>query len=103
MLSQEGTTQGDPLAMAMYALGIIPLIYRLRDESAKQTWYADDATSGSSLTSLKAWCDNLVKLGPDFVYYLNASKTWVIAKENKHEAAVAAFQGADHYWRQEAT
>lgn len=83
MLSQEGTTQGDPLAMAMYALEIILLIYRLRDESVKQAWYADDATAGSSLTSLRAWCDNLVKLGPGFVFYLNASKTCVIAKENK--------------------
>ena len=39
----EGTTQGDPLAMVMYAIGIIPLIQRVNIE-ARQIWYADDAS-----------------------------------------------------------
>ena len=40
--STEGTTQGDPLAMAMYALAIVPLIHKLRHSSpdVKQAWYA---------------------------------------------------------------
>ena len=41
ILSQEGTTQGDPLAMAMYGLATIPLIRRL-DGLCTQVWYADD-------------------------------------------------------------
>ena len=31
LLSQEGTTQGDPLAMAMYAVAVTLLIHRLED------------------------------------------------------------------------
>ena len=50
LLSQEGTTQADPLAMAMYAIGILPLIHCLKEESVKQVWYADDATAGAQLT-----------------------------------------------------
>ena len=41
LMSEEGTTQGDPLAMPMYALATIPLINRLRDETnVVQVWYA---------------------------------------------------------------
>ena len=39
LLSQEGTTQGDPLAMPMYALANIPLIKSL-PESVSQVWHA---------------------------------------------------------------
>ena len=46
ILSEEGTTQGDPLAMAMYALSTVPLINRLEGLAA-QMWFADDAAAGS--------------------------------------------------------
>ncbi len=51
--SQEGTTQGDPLAMAMYAIAVTPLIHKLENEGIKQAWYADDATAGGSIKNLK--------------------------------------------------
>ena len=52
--SSEGTTQGDPLAMAMYALGTTPLISRLQDSQpeVKQLWFADDATAAGPLKAL---------------------------------------------------
>ena len=93
LLSQEGTTQGDPLAMAMYAIAITPLIQRLGDRTTTQVWYADDATAGGSLNHLKAWWDCISAIGPDYGYYPNASKTWLIVKEASLEEATALFQG----------
>ncbi len=55
LLSEEGTTQGDPLAMAMYALGIYPLITQLCGP-ARQVWFADDA---GSIKEIKKWWDTL--------------------------------------------
>ena len=62
ILSQEGTTQGDPLAMPMYALGTVPLIQQLADFKVSQMWYADDASAGGSLQSLRSWWDHLICL-----------------------------------------
>ena len=52
--SQEGTTQGDPLAMSMYALATIPLIKKLKG-SSKQIWYADDAAAAGKIADLRVW------------------------------------------------
>ena len=49
LFSREGTTQGDPLAMAMYAIATVHLINKLRG-NATQIWYADDATAIGKLT-----------------------------------------------------
>ena len=52
LLSQEGTTQGDPLAMPMYALATIPLIRKLKNlvSDVNQVWYADDASGAGRVT-----------------------------------------------------
>ena len=54
--STEGTTQGDPLAMA---LAVTPLIHQLRTNSpdVQQDWFADDATSAASCNKLKTCSD----------------------------------------------
>ena len=93
LLSQEGTTQGDPLAMAMYAIAITPLIHRLEDRVNKQVWFADDATAGGDLARLKTWWDRISEIGPDYGYYPNPSKTWLIVKDSNLKEATTLFQG----------
>ena len=92
LLSKEGTTQGDPLAMAMYAIGTQPLIRRL-DGIAKQVWYADDSAAGSSLERLRRWWDLLKEIGPLYGYFPNGVKTQILAKPEHAEAAKEIFQG----------
>ena len=92
MLSKEGTTQGDPLAMAMYAIGTQPLIRRL-DGIAKQVWYADDSAAGSSIDRLKAWWDRLEEIGPLYGYFPKSSKTGILVKQEVAETAKEVFQG----------
>ena len=57
--SQEGTTQGDNLAMVFYGLATKPLLEKLktRVNKIKQVWLADDATGAGDLHSLKEWWD----------------------------------------------
>ena len=88
---QEGTTQGDPLAMPMYAPAIMLLIYRV-SQLVKQVWYADDATATGNIQSLRTWWDDLATISPAFGYHVNASKTWLVTKESHYATAVAAFQ-----------
>ena len=67
ILSAEVTTQGDPLAMAFYALSIQPLITSLQEVSTiKQCWFADDASGAGSSTEIKRWLDALSTLGPEY-------------------------------------
>ena len=93
--SEEGTTQGDPLAMPMYALATLPLINLLSQESqdTKHVWYADDATVSGSLESLLSWWEKLTSLGPAFGYHANARKTWLITKEQHLSKAEDLYRG----------
>ena len=91
MLSQEGTTQGCPLAMAMYALALVPLVDQLQG-ICKQVWFADDGTGADKLDALRKWWDMLLKKGPAYGYFPKPSKTWLIVKEEKLEEAKRIFK-----------
>ena len=90
ILSMEGTTQGDPLAMAMFALAMVPLVDKASG-GARQVWYADDASAGGKMEELRAWWDKITRFGPEYGYYPNPAKTWLVVKEEHLEAARNTF------------
>ena len=69
--SAEGTTQGDPLAMPMYAIATTPLIQLLQDKvnGVSQVWYSDDACASGNIRQLHAWWEFLASEGPKFGYF----------------------------------
>lgn len=93
LYSSEGTTQGDPLAMPMYALATIPLIKKLHCclGDVSQVWYADDASAAGRIARLREWWSQLASQGPKFGYFANATKTWLVTKEKHLAIAKASF------------
>ena len=98
--SQEGTTQGCPFAMLMYALGTIPLIQKLdrlddwNDDNLpapKQGWYADDSQAVGSLDSLEVYLERLTTLGRPYGYHVGESKTVLIVKPDLLDQARRQF------------
>ena len=73
ILSSEGTTQGDPLALAIYSVSVTPLITLLQDPSVAQVRFADDATAGGTLQGLLTWWTGLKHHGSMYGYFSNAA------------------------------
>ena len=94
ILSQEGTTQGDNLAMHLFAMATLPILQFLeRTNSALQVWLADDATAVGKLEGLRTWWDDIVREGIKYGYHVNAGKSCLILKNGSdHERALNIFK-----------
>ena len=71
ILSQEGTTQDDPLAMAMYGIAILHLISRRHNNFLTQKWYADDSSLVDKLKDIRPLFDKQTQLGLKYGYLVN--------------------------------
>ena len=93
LYSQEGTTQGCPLSMLAYAVGILPLIRSLKDRNLhSQAWYADDSSCGGLLSNIFTWFQRLQKECPDYGYFAELSKSIIIVKEKCFSSAKVLFE-----------
>ena len=78
ILSQEGTTQGDPLAKPCYAI----LIHSQRAHipEVKQVWLAYESAGGGPIKLLYNWYKLVYQEGKKCGYLANGSKSWLIVK-----------------------
>ena len=81
-MSQEGTTQADPLAMPWYSINTSIMIQslRLHVPEVKQVWLADDSAGGGRAEDLYRWYKYLCEEGKKYGYLVNESKSWLIVK-----------------------
>ena len=91
IMSSEGTTPGDPLAITLYALGTVPLIREASTAGTIQSWYADDATSAGFLRRIRTWLSILIDRGSKYGYNINPSKSVLLVKPRFLELARELF------------
>ena len=84
-MSQEGTTQGDPLAMPWYSVNTSIMIQslKLHVPEVKQVWLADDSAGGGRIEDLYRWYKYLYEEGKKYGYLVNGSKSWLIVKSQE--------------------
>ena len=87
--STEGTTQGDPTAMAMYAISILPLLDTR--SKAKKISFADDFSGVGTIQYLREWWDLIEEIGPYIGYHPNGSKSTLVVKKQYLEQATMIF------------
>ena len=76
---RKGKTQGDPTAMAMYAISILPLLDTR--SKAKKISFADDFSGVGTIQHLREWWDLIEELGPYIGYHPNDSKSTLFVKK----------------------
>jgi hypothetical protein len=97
ILSKEGVTQGDPLAMVMHGVGLLPLVRILKKavSDVHQPWYADDAGAGGRFQRIRLYFEKLQEHGPPRGYFPEPSKSVLIVEEHNKEKAEAYFKDSD--------
>ena len=77
ILSKEGVAQGDPFAMALYGIMLLPLIAHLKRMFPKvlQPWFADDGAMDGEGSEVAACFVELNRIGHQFGYYPEVSKS----------------------------
>ena len=92
---KEGVTQGDPLAMIAYVIGVLLLIRELRNAQTRvtQPWYADDAGAGGMFQQVQEHFRDIQARGPARGYYPEPTKSILVVAPGNVTRAEDHFQG----------
>ena len=78
--SKEGTTQRNPIALAIYAIALISLLLMVLkntesrvSERIRAAAFANDFTASRTIAGIKYWWYQLCKIGPKFGYFPEAT------------------------------
>jgi hypothetical protein len=94
IFGEEGLSQGDPLAMVLYGVALMPLAEHLRKflPDVLTPWYADDAAAAGGNAEWSAMALKFLKVyGPIYGYYLEPEKSFHICKKEDEAQAKVAF------------
>ena len=80
MQIKEGVTQGGPLAMITYGIGVLLLIRELREVQpcVTQPWYVDDAGAGGAFNHILARDQDIQARGPPRGYLPEPTKSILV-------------------------
>ena len=80
LTSREGVTQGDPLSMVLYGLGLLPLaeVIREADPGVIQPWYANNVSMWGTIRRNTKLLRALMEKGPFNGYSPETEKSWNI-------------------------
>ena len=92
---KEGVTQGDPLTMVAYGLGMLPLIQELQATYPRvtQLFYADDAGAVDTFAVIQRHLDDLVVQGPPWGYFPDPTKIILVVSLQNVPRVEAFFWG----------
>ena len=78
--------------MLMYAIGVLPLRSRVKNqERHKHNCYADDFTCPAPISHIREWLVWLLEIGPSYGYFAKPSKSIIVVKQQHLQDTKAIF------------
>ena len=95
--SKEGTAQGCSSVSKCFAIGLLPLVEKMREQhpDALQPWFADDISTTGTEAQSSACLAFLRDEGPWYGLFISDEKSWYVCKANDEPLARSAFAQQD--------